>query len=78
MRRPLGPNSSNGAVWLPGDGERWQARLTDDEPPELDTDRAELAPRRRHHAGAREDPPRRRHTAGKEIDGDPVLVVETA
>ena len=24
-----------GAVWLPGDGERWQARLTDDEPPEL-------------------------------------------
>jgi hypothetical protein len=35
MRRPLGPNSSNRAVWLPGDGERWQARLTDDEPPEV-------------------------------------------
>jgi hypothetical protein len=24
-----------GAVWLPGDGDRWQAWLTDDEPPEL-------------------------------------------
>lgn len=24
-----------GAVWLPGDGGRWEAYLTDDEPPEL-------------------------------------------
>jgi hypothetical protein len=24
-----------GAVWLPGDGERWEAYFTDDEPPEL-------------------------------------------
>ena len=23
------------AVWLPGDGDRWQGWLTDDEPPEL-------------------------------------------
>jgi hypothetical protein len=24
-----------GKVWLPTDGERWEAYLTDDEPPEL-------------------------------------------
>jgi hypothetical protein len=24
-----------GKIWLPADGERWEAYLTDDEPPEL-------------------------------------------